>query len=488
MCRWSNPAFAAIATAVVGCGSAATGGAGAEGFRFAVALDERLDADDIAFVEIVASRAGGFGAIDPVTLDHGRTVETRDTDGDGARDVVLTWADVSGDLAIHVRFDNSRDEPIHLAGEARDADGDALARGERDLVVPPGGVGEVELTLTCINTNCEPATGGESESEAGVPDAGVFDDGTVGVTDAGLDAAPPDAASPDAASSDAEPDAATGCAYEDVCVAVSFSTCGQIGATGPSQAQCDTTYAGTSLAGAVSVSGGMQSWTVPATTTWRIEACGAASRWFFGGGGAGGGSGAGARMRGDFALSEGDLLTVLVGQDGSGTDPVEGSAGGGGTFVVQGDGSPLLVAAGGGSWNDASDPDISDGRVDIGDGSGGSGSSNSYYVGCGGPGSGGGGFYTDGTVDGGRAFVNGGAGATESLAGACSALGIGGFGGGGNGGNGGGGGGGYEGGDGGGFVESQANGAGGLSWNVGADQDNASGACGGDSYVTITPL
>jgi hypothetical protein len=55
----------------------------------------------------------------------------------------------------------------------------------------------------------------------------------------------------------------------------SFSTCGQAGATGPSQGQCTTAYAATSLDGTVTVTGGIQAWTVPTTGSYAIVANGA---------------------------------------------------------------------------------------------------------------------------------------------------------------------------------------------------------------------
>ena len=100
-----------------------------------------------------------------------------------------------------------------------------------------------------------------------------------------------------------------------------------------------------------SFTGGLQSVDVPSgATTARILAIGAA-------GGAGGGAtpplgGNGASIRGDFSVTAGQTLTVLVG--GMGTTGTVTGGGGGGSFVGRGTGftafSPanLLVAAGGG--------------------------------------------------------------------------------------------------------------------------------------------
>jgi len=98
------------------------------------------------------------------------------------------------------------------------------------------------------------------------------------------------------------------------------------------------------------MSSGIQQWTVPYTGQYRIEAVGAA-----------GGynrnlnstkrRGRGARMVGNFNLSKGEMIKILVGQEGGvrNTSGVNrGSGGGGGTFVVRGNNTPLIVAGGGG--------------------------------------------------------------------------------------------------------------------------------------------
>jgi hypothetical protein len=100
---------------------------------------------------------------------------------------------------------------------------------------------------------------------------------------------------------------------------------------------------------------GYQEWTVPRTGTYRIYAYGAQ-----GGHGTSAGAngstnegGHGALGGGDFYLSKGDKLIMLVGQTGQG--PVDWSGGGGGTFVTIGTGytsSAILIGAGGGAgWN-----------------------------------------------------------------------------------------------------------------------------------------
>ena len=86
---------------------------------------------------------------------------------------------------------------------------------------------------------------------------------------------------------------------------------------------------------------------MPYTGDYRIEAVGAA-------GGYGLRSnngqyrGRGARMIGTFSLSKGEIISILVGQEG-GINRVSDSVGGaGGTFVVRGSSTPLIIAGGGG--------------------------------------------------------------------------------------------------------------------------------------------
>ena len=110
------------------------------------------------------------------------------------------------------------------------------------------------------------------------------------------------------------------------------------------------------MANSVTVSTqGIQEWLIPASGVYRIEAWGASG----GDGGdlANGGNdgdysgGLGAKMSGDFLLSEGDKLHLLVGQQGLSYYNYNGS-GGGGSFVAKGSllthTTPLLVAGGGG--------------------------------------------------------------------------------------------------------------------------------------------
>ena len=90
---------------------------------------------------------------------------------------------------------------------------------------------------------------------------------------------------------------------------------------------------------------GYQLWTVPQTGDYSIEAYGAR-----GASNSSGTQGAnGARMYGEFSLTQGQVLKILVGQIGSNSPNANSSAGGGGTFVVDNlNDDPLIIAGGGG--------------------------------------------------------------------------------------------------------------------------------------------
>ena len=110
-------------------------------------------------------------------------------------------------------------------------------------------------------------------------------------------------------------------------------------------------YAGTSLDGKVTLSNGIQIWSVPVTGRYIIEASGASgangtdsnqSEWRIGG--------LGAKMEGTFALAKGAKLKILIGQEGHRTADFgdKPGGGGGGTFVTLLDDTPLIIAGGGG--------------------------------------------------------------------------------------------------------------------------------------------
>ena len=283
----------------------------------------------------------------------------------------------------------------------------------------------------------------------------------------------------------------------------SFGTCGKTGHTGPGQGQCDAAYAGTSLAGQVNVSAGIQVWTVPQSGLYDVQAIGA-------GGGLGknhatnyysnGVPGKGARIFGKIFLNQGDVLHILVGQRGSEALGYwqKGGGGGGGSFVARADGTALLVAGGGGGagrydgMNGGNGVTAENGTAGGGSGAaGGTGGSGGAVPGCGYGGNSGAGFTGDGKSDCNnsyyaKSFTNGGAGSDWSH---CWSDGnAGGFGGGGGSGpHGGSGGGGYSGGGGGGDHNcgDSGGGGGGGSYNSGQDQDNQSGHQSGHGSVTI---
>ena len=106
-------------------------------------------------------------------------------------------------------------------------------------------------------------------------------------------------------------------------------------------------YTGQDHDGQVTLSSGIQQWTVPYTGNYRIEAIGAA-----GGYDTGKEStqyrGRGARMIGTFSLYKGDIILILVGHEGGINYDYSGSGGGGGTFVVRESNTSLIIAGGGG--------------------------------------------------------------------------------------------------------------------------------------------
>ena len=127
---------------------------------------------------------------------------------------------------------------------------------------------------------------------------------------------------------------------------VNFTNCGASEESGPSQSDCNTSYSGTSLEGDVTLSSGIQSWTVPYTATYTITAIGATA------GNEGQTSvevGHPAKITGDFNLTKGDVLKILVGQHGWKASCRPGWGAGGGTFVTENDNTILVIAGGCGS-------------------------------------------------------------------------------------------------------------------------------------------
>jgi Putative metal-binding motif/Secretion system C-terminal sorting domain/HYR domain len=244
--------------------------------------------------------------------------------------------------------------------------------------------------------------------------------------------------------------------------------------------------------------GAVQTWTVPAGVTTVTINCKGAQ-----GGDKSGGriGGRGAIMTGDFTVTPGETLNILVGQKGGyswaccgSTGNQSGGGGGGGTFVWRGNfpTATLLAAAGGGggAGKRVSIPPANYEYASTGT-SGHMGYINGGAGGTGGNGGilgwpnynhsnasgGGAGWISNGTGShGGKSPENGGAGGTK---GSNSAAGVGGFGGGG------GGGGGYSGGGGGGWSNPGHWGGGGGSYNSGSNQSNSVNNT-GNGKVVIT--
>ncbi|HTI83161.1 MAG TPA: Hint domain-containing protein [Acetobacteraceae bacterium] len=242
----------------------------------------------------------------------------------------------------------------------------------------------------------------------------------------------------------------------------------------------------------------IQTETITTSGTYDIVAYGAQ-----GGNGGDTTGGLGAEVGGDFVLTAGEVIEVVVG--GAGASGVAGG-GGGGTFVRETfNGTnpvhiPLVIAGGGGGGgygaSNGGDGSINtSGDAGIGTGGGAGGSGGSGGAGGGKAGGGGGGYIggTGGARGGYATSGSGSIGATYTGGAGYSGNGAGGFGGGGGGGfNGGGGGGGYSGGGGGGGANGSFSGAGagggggGGSFDGGTDQVLVAGENAGNGMVTIT--
>ena len=131
-----------------------------------------------------------------------------------------------------------------------------------------------------------------------------------------------------------------------------FTTLGKSGRMGP--VRIGNHYTGQDHDGQVTLSSGIQQWTVPHTGEYRIEAIGAS-------GGYGEDSiikngGRGARMIGNFILTKDEIIHILVGQEGKkGKNNSKTAGGGGGTFVVRRNNTPLIIAGGGGGIKNMSE-------------------------------------------------------------------------------------------------------------------------------------
>jgi Glycine rich protein len=256
---------------------------------------------------------------------------------------------------------------------------------------------------------------------------------------------------------------------------------------------------------------GIQLWTVPATGNYTIEAYGAS-----GGYATNTRVGRGAYIKGQFSLTQGDKVKILVGQEGSANvTPRAEYGGGGGTFVVKNTvGTPttsdILVIAGGGGGVGSTATSFANAHGSIT--TNGNASSTSVLFGSNGNGAGssnqtvqgGAGFTGNGTntqvpsndTPPPQAFIFGGNGGNIKWAGSSESSSIkGGFGGGGSSNRyqaptavpAMGGGGGYSGGAGG-YGLSSYFGGGGGSYNNGTNQTNTSNVRLGNGSVIITAI
>jgi hypothetical protein len=289
-----------------------------------------------------------------------------------------------------------------------------------------------------------------------------------------------------------------------------FTNCGATGRFGPNQTQVNATYTGgNTLTGNVTINTqGVQEWTVPATGNYSIESRGAQ------GGNAVQIGGRGAVMSSEFSLTAGQVLRIVVGQQGtnsinSNTSGRSGG-GGGGSYAVQApyntNGSILVIAGGGGGAgvNDGSSAaqQLGVGGVTTTNGTVGSATGTAGGT-AGGPGAGGSATLNNGSSAGAGffgnsspytattwataafSFVNGSEGSTQRDA---SSGAHGGFGGAGAGAYGGGGGGGYSGGGSGGFNPRDGGGGAGGSYNAGTNPNAIADANTGMGSVIITSL
>jgi hypothetical protein len=284
-----------------------------------------------------------------------------------------------------------------------------------------------------------------------------------------------------------------------------FTNGGQVGRLGPSLTQARDGVSGPEAnewknnTEFFNTANGIQLWTVPADGTYRIEAWGAQGEK------AGTLStlgGNGARMRGDFVLTAGEVLRIVVGQMG-GISTGQSGGGGGGSYVLKQTGtstSDILVIAGGGGGAQRSNTGGVGSSTTSATAGGtfavptiGSGGNNSgANGGAGGAGWNGNGQDGQGGADsGGKSPANGFLG---GIAGTCASSGfgindVGGFGGGGGGEwcsqGAAGGGGGFTGGNG---SNGAPAGGGAGSFNSGDNQSNSAGVRTGNGQVTITLL
>ena len=129
-----------------------------------------------------------------------------------------------------------------------------------------------------------------------------------------------------------------------------FTNCGATGRNGPTLSNCTSAYSPSWSDNTnyfnVPNNAGIQYWTIPISGTYTIEVWGA--RGTDSGSSGSGNGGRGVKMKGNFSLTNGQILKIIVGQVGI-QAPYE-SGGGGGSYVYSDadDSHPLIVAGGGG--------------------------------------------------------------------------------------------------------------------------------------------
>lgn len=283
-----------------------------------------------------------------------------------------------------------------------------------------------------------------------------------------------------------------------------FTNLGSTGREGPTT--IGSHYDGKEHEGLVTLTNGIQYFTIPATGDYVIEAVGAAGGCDTNGCGY---RSYGAKMKATFRINGGTQLKILVGQTG-GHNPHSSTGGGGGTFVTFADNTPLIVAGGGGG---VETPSARHATCSASTGTsgnngyagsawaGGSGGNGATTADSSNSGGGGGGLLTNGRSsaqyggsgtggEGGKAFVNGGVGGRSKYYPDAGYDADGGFGGGGGAyGNGGGagGGGGYSGGASGDNNGGSCGGGGGsYIKDIGSNHDNVADYNNSHGYVTIT--
>ncbi len=130
-----------------------------------------------------------------------------------------------------------------------------------------------------------------------------------------------------------------------------FTNCGQTSRYGPTFSNCGTYYSGEvwyPTYFSVSTQG-IQEWTVPTDGTYKITCAGAQGGDMRGVSTSYAQGGLGAIMSGEFTLTRGEVIKIIVGQQGQRLNVGYNTGGGGGSFVYRTTGgAPLIVAGGGG--------------------------------------------------------------------------------------------------------------------------------------------